>query len=88
MDLDFGHRTLQLAQYHRIARRRMSGLIGQLQDLGRRKTGSQPLQAPGGIFPIGITTRSAQKIDLSVCAFEKRRTQFRNEQLVVTYCGR
>jgi len=88
MRLDRGNGAFQFLQDDRIARRAMGSFIGKLEDLGRREARGQSFQAPGGIFPIGIATRSSEQVDLPFCALQKCRTQFCNKGLIVPYCSR
>lgn len=88
MGLDRGNGAFQFLQNDRIAWRAMGGLVGELEDLGRRKTRGQSFEAPGGIFPIGVTTGSSEQVDLPFCAVQKSRTQFCNKGLIVPHCSR
>lgn len=88
MGLNRRDRAFQFTQYYRITRCGMGGFIGQFQDIGRSKTGGQSLQAPCGIFPIGITTGSSEQVNLPLCTLQKRRAQFCNKGLIVPHCSR
>jgi len=66
----------------------MRRFVGQLQYPGGGKTCRQPLQAPGGIFPVGIAARSSEQVYLSFRTFQERRAQLCDKRLVVPHCSR
>lgn len=78
---------MQTAQNEWIARCTVQRLFGQSQQALCMEACSKTFQPHGRHLPIAVTARPAQQVDLSLCAFNERRTQFTHQLGVMPRSG-
>jgi len=83
----FVEKGLQLAQNHRIARRAVQRLLRHRNQRPDLKTGRQPFEAHRGHFPIAVTARAAQQINLPGKTFMKAGAQFTHQHRIIASGG-